>query len=318
MGLRPNFIRRAPMIVAAALLALAFAGCGSGDDIPLAYTYEEGDTHTFDVVLTMDGSVSGPGVSAEESQALQDLTVQVRESYEVVDVSDGVATVTYRVEPPTLKQGGDSVPVPGASTQEITLKIDEAGRVLEIEGMEGMLPPGLSGSSLPFDPSQFGPQTTVVYPENGVAGPGDTWTAESKTQVPGTGGQEITATSTGKLVGVNEVDGRTIAEIDFTVDVPIDLTIDLAALLEDLGLGQLMSAADANDLRFSMTMNGTESLAGTAKVDVDSGVPDSLESDLRVSLKMEVTEAPPGMLTDEEMGTVTMDITGTIVMTRVD
>lgn len=88
-------------------------------------------------------------------------------------------------------------------------------------------------------------------------------TAESSVEIPGAG-QSVTATSKARLMSVEKVDGTEVANIDFNVDVPMDLTLDLGALLKEMGLDQMMPAgSDPQDLAFKMSLQGQEILDGS-------------------------------------------------------
>ncbi|MCZ7661503.1 MAG: hypothetical protein M5U22_00405 [Thermoleophilia bacterium] len=301
------------MLVVVSLLA----GCGSAGTTPLKYRFEAGDSFAYDLAVTLDGSVEGPGIPAGESQAMRDLGLQMGVSWTVDHVEDGIATITYRYTELRMTQNGRPIDADVPTMPPITVTMDATGKVLSVEGLEGTMPPGLNlGNGLPFDPAQFMAQTNVVFPQDGLAEPGDEWTAESSVEIPGAG-QSVTATSKARLMSVEKVDGTEVANIDFNVDVPMDLTLDLGALLKEMGLDQMMPAgSDPQDLAFKMSLQGQEILDGSTQVDTGNGMPESLEADLTVTLVIAVTDAPAAIPQDQR-GPFSIDVTAHLSMTRI-
>ena len=300
------------------LLAVVLAGCGNNGQVPLKYEFKAGDAYAFDLAITLNGRIRGPGIPAEQTQAMKDLGMKMRASWQVNDVTGGVATVTYRYENLEMTQEGRPVGDKLPALPDVTVKMDKTGKVLSVQGLEGMMPPGLSGAEgLPFDPSQFSSQTNIVFPAAGLAKPGDEWSAESSFVVPGTG-QQVTATTKARLVSVEKLEGRELATVDFSQNVPLDLTLDLAAMLAELGLNKTMPPGNnPKDLALTMTMKGEESFKGTTKVATENGVPESLTGDLKVNMVLEITEAPANMVPPDQRGPFTIDMTATLTMTQV-
>ena len=312
--------RRRPVLLLIALLLAASAlvlGCGGGDSTSLTYDLNEGDVYTYDLAVTMNGSVTGPSISADQGTLPADTTFEARMELAVEDVTDGVTTISYRYLSASASAGGQDVPVPQGQLPEITVKIDEQGKVLSIEGLDKVMPPGFSGSSLPFDPSQLGAQSNVILPEGGLAKPGDEWSETTKVPIPGSD-QVIEGTATGRLVSVESVDGRDIATVEYSVDVPIDLNLNLAEILAQTGLGALLESQGKKpeDLAITITMKGTEAADGTAKLDVETGMPVDFTSDVSVKMDIGITGAE-GLLPKEAAGPMTMDLTAQVTMNEV-
>jgi hypothetical protein len=209
------------------------------------------------------------------------------------------------------------MPVPQQTMPEITIKVDETGKVLSMEGLEQVLPPGFSMSQLPFDPSQFAGQTNLIYPQGGFAKPGDTWEATSKFPIPGSE-QGVESKSTGKLLAVSDEGGVQVAEVEFSVNTPMDLTLDLGALIKEMGLDQLMPGAQGmEDIAFKLTMEGAQDLQGVSRVDVTNGMPLDMTADLDITLDMEVIDAPAQVVPEGQRGPISIDIQAALSLKQV-
>jgi hypothetical protein len=240
-------------------------------------------------------------------------------SMAVENVTDGVATVTYKYDSLEVSSGGQAMPLPQQQIPEITVKIDEQGKVISVEGLEGVLPPGVSLSNLPFDPAQFSGQTNVLFPEGGLAEPGDTWEATTNYPLPGSD-QGVESRVTGKLLSVSEVEGRQVAEVEFAVDTPMDVTLDLGALMAQMGLDKLIPQGEGQgDLAFKMSIKGAQDFKGITRVDLESGAPVDLNGDMAImAMTVEVIEAPSVVVPEDERGPMTIDITAKLELQQVD
>lgn len=304
------------LVILAAFLS-ACAGTGTSGDVPLKYQYKAGDSFTYDLTLAIDGGVEGPGIPAEEGAIPGDMNLELRVTMAVKEVTDGVATVGYTYESLAITSGGEKVPVPAGSLPDMTVKVDEQGRILSIEGLDKLLPPGLSLSSLPFDPSQLSGQTNVIYPEGGLAKPGDTWEATSRYPIPGAA-NGVESKVTGKLLSVAEEDGRDLATIEFSVNTPMDFTIDLGAMMQEMGLDKLMAAGQQpENLAFELTVKGAQDMQGTSRIDTENGMPVSLDGDVTLKMSMEVIDAPAAVVPEDQRGPISMDMRAKLSLNQV-
>jgi hypothetical protein len=172
-------------------------------------------------------------------------------------------------------------------------------------------------SQLPFDPSQFAGQTTVVYPEGGLAEPGDTWEATASYPIPGSD-QSVESKSTGKLVSVSEENGRQVAEVEFTVNTPMDLVLDLGAIIASMGLDQLMPGGqELEDLQFKLGMSGAQDLQGVARVDLAKGMPLTMDADMDIQMDMEVIDAPAEVVPEDQRGPFSIDMQAQLSLQQV-
>jgi hypothetical protein len=305
------------VLVVTTLLAALVAGCAADGDAPFKYTFEAGDSYTYDMTVGLSGTLTHPAASGPTTETIDATTLRMRFSWDVTDVTDGLATVTIRQESMEVERAGAALPMPDHGSREITVKIDEQGVIVAVEGMDEGLPPGLMGSVLPFDPAQLGIQTNVVMPEGGTAEPGDEWKAESVYPVPGMPGEQVMAATTAKLVSVEQKNGADLATIDFTTDVPIDVDLDLASILSGLGLESLMSFAQGDDFNLAMTMAGSESVSGTSIVNITDGIPQSTEARMALEMSIEITEAPAAVPLGQ-LAPLSIDLQADLALERVD
>ncbi|MFH0914988.1 MAG: hypothetical protein V1912_00895 [bacterium] len=314
---RPPLLGVALLVVIAASLVAFGCGTAASAGVPLQYTRNAGDSWAYEMTMVMNGSVEGPGVTeAGGDSLLKDTTIKMRVGATVKEVTDGVATVAFKYE--LLEAAADGKPIdPGTQTaQEITVKVDQTGRVVSVEGADQSgLASGLIDSGLPFDPTEFTNQFSVPFPEDGLGKVGDEWSATSTYPLPGTG-QDITASTKAKLIAVTTENGRQVATIDYSVAVPMDLTLDLGAMLQQIAKG--MGAGDAGDVAFKMTMEGGVDFRGTAKVDTADGRATSTDGIATLKIEMAITEAPENMVPQDQRGPFTIDMTLAITMVEVD
>src|SRR4029453_6150055 len=122
------------------------------------------------------------------------------------------------------------------------IQIASDGRVLSAGGLSL----GGAGQTQGFGFPGMG-QLTPILPDDGDAGSvGDTWDKEFSQDFPfGDGTIEYSATST--YLRNETVDGREAAVIQTQMTVPIDLTLDLAKLLDALD-PEIAGAAGAGGL----------------------------------------------------------------------
>ncbi len=262
---------RTPFLLLLAAAALLLAGCGAAaqsDQVALQYDFKVGDQYVYDLSLDMQAEVTGPAF--EQQDLPQDAALDARLSVEVTEVDDaGVATLELLVEDATVAVDGETKEASETPHEPFTIQVDQDGKVisangnpLKPEGTEGALPEGFM-DGLPFDPSQFAPQTDVIFPEEGIAKPGDSWTSQTTYPIPFLDQQVVVETS-GELESISDRDGRQVANLTFNVDAPVDLTIDFGKLFGGMNLGEFMQMADQ--------MQGMEGLAAP---EGDSASPDT-------------------------------------------
>lgn len=264
----------------------------------------------------MNGSVEGLGATEASGGSLpKDTTAKMRVSATVREVTDGVSTIAFKYE--TLEATADGKPIDlgTQAAQDITVKVDQTGKVVSVEGQSGLASSGLLDSGLPFDPTQFTNQFSLPFPEKGLGKVGDEWSSTSTFPLAGMG-QDTTAVTKAKLIAVATENGRQMATIDYSIAVPMDLTLDLGAMLQGLAAG--MGGDATGDLAFKMTMKGSTDFKGTAKVDTADGRAVSTDGVTTLKIEMAITEAPEDMVPQDERGPFTMDMTVSIKMVEVE
>lgn len=296
-------------------LVTAASGCGTAAsaEVPLKHSYDAGDSWTYEMTMVINGSVTGPGMPESDAGVIpQDTTMKIRETITVSDVTNGVATLSAKTEILEASADGQPMPTGAEASQEVTMQVDEAGKVLAIEGPDtAEAAAGFFESGMPFDPSQFSNQLGVLLPEGGLGKVGDEWSDTSTFPIPGMG-EDITANTKARFVSLAAENGREIATIDYSIEVPLDLELDLGAMLQDLG-GQ-MGASDMSGLKFKMTISGKLTFTGTAKVDTADGQTAAMNGTLDMTMDMEITEAPDGTIPSDQRGPFALDMEATIYM----
>ena len=300
------------LMMATSSVAIA-CGSAAAAEVPLQNSYEAGDSWAYEMTVVVNGSVEGFDTTDSSDTAIpKDTTAKIRVSADVEDVTDGVATIAFSYETLELSAEGQPLDTAGQGAQEITVKVDRTGKVLSVEGLEeGGVASDVLGSQLPFDPTEFTNQFSVAFPENGEAKVGDEWSASSTFPFPGTG-QDLTATTKAKLTAVATENGRQMATIDYTVTMPMDLTLDLGALLQQVG--ENAGGGDLGDAAFKMTMSGGMDFEGTAKVNTTDGRAVSTDGVATIKIEMAVSEAPEEMVPQNERGPFTIDMNISITM----
>lgn len=307
----------APALAAMLLILLAaVAGCGGPGGTPLRYQLKAGQSYTYDLAMTMKASAEGPGISVHDGLVPEDGIIKARMTMSVKEVKDGVSTIEYSYQDIEATAQGTTETVPADSMPNVTLRIDERGQIVSVESGGQSLPMELLfGSGL--DPSSFANQTGLVFPDAGSAKPGDEWSATFAYPIPGIG-QEVRATAKAKLLSVSEEGGRTLAKIEYSVDAPLDVNVDLAAMIEEMGLAAtLPSDVDVSTLAFKMTMKGAEAVKGTAQIDVDTGLPTLSDSDIALKMSIDILEAPADMVPADQRGPFIIDLAVNVKFTQV-
>jgi len=306
---------------AALSVALLVAGCGTAStaQVPLKYSYKAGDSWTQELTTVLNGKIEGAGMTSDRGTLPKDTTAKMRITATVKDVTNGIATLVYKYQSLDVSTGGTSVDAAAKTLPDMTVKVDQTGKTVSIEGLDQLSLSGLSGSSgsgLPIDPSQLTNGFSVPFPKDGLATVGEEWSDTTRVPIPGTG-QEIVTKSSEKLISLENQGTRTVADIAFKVAVPLDLTLDLGALMKAMvqGLGGAGTATtQALDLR--IIMKGAMTVDGTALVDASTGRSIGVEGTVKMNMTMEFKGSAQGM-SQLPQGPMKMDMTETIKITGV-
>ena len=303
-------------VLAAILLALlsTATGCGGTGALPLKLQLKAGQSFTYDIAMATTGSTKGPSVSVLDGLIPVGSSVKALMTMSVKEVKDGISTIecTYENVEATLQ--GKTETLSTESMPAVTMKINERGQVVSVQSGGRGLPVGFGGG---LDLSSFADQTGPVFPDSGSAKPGDEWTATSAYPVPGMA-QDVSATTTAKLLSVSEEGGRTLAKVEYSVDAPFDVDLDVAAMIAEMGLGAtLPSDVNLDTLAFKMAMEGAESMKGTTQIDADTGLPALFDSDILLNLTIYVQEAPANLVPENQRGPFTIDLAVNVKLTRV-
>ncbi len=304
-----------PVIVLALLLvvALAVMGCGKGAG-GVTYDFKAGDSFSYVMNIGMSGSASAPNLGKEEIP--EGTSLEAAFTIDITDVQDGIATVAYRYDSLEMNAEGQTESIPADMIPQITLQIDREGRIVSVDGNSQGMPFGMGMSSLPFDPSQFGAQMVVVTPEGGLREVGDEWTATSTTPIPGTG-EEVVSTVKATLVALDTVGGDTIATIDYTLDTPMDIEIDLAEMMKGMGLGQVLREA-GGDFVFTMSVSGLQAMSGTTRLNMSKGVPVAFAGEVAMNIEFAITDAPAEIVPPSERGPFGLDMKLAMTLEQVE
>jgi hypothetical protein len=255
--------------VAVALVAgtLAFVltqGGGSAEAQPLALRFTEGQSESYAIHQTMDGSIASDLIG--DMPLAMDVTQVV--TWRVVSVDDeGVATIEVAVAEMTGTVNGMAIPSAAAQTPPIELVIAPDGRVVSAGGLSL----GGAGQTQGFGFPGMGQMTPILPDEGDVVAPGDTWEKEFSQDFPfGEGTIEFTATSTYQRN--EDVDGHQAAVIVTEMTVPLDFTFEFQDLIDSLGSDLGASGATGMDMfaGASMAYSGAGTFTQTSWVDLEA------------------------------------------------
>ncbi len=286
------------LVVVAGLIAFAITRSDPAEAQPLALSFTQGQERTYDVHQTMDATISSPLFGNEP------LSMDVSQvvGWKVVSVDDaGTATIEVTVSEMSGTLNGTQVP--SAPVPPIEIQIAADGRVLSAGGLS------LGGAA---ETQGFGfpgmGQLTPILPDDGDAvSVGDTWDKEFSQDFPfGEGTIDFSATST--YVRNETVNGREAAVIETQMTVPIDVTLDLAQLLDALG-PEITGATGAAGLEQlgegSIAYAGQGAFTQTSFVDLDAQELLKTQSRGRFDISM-TFEGIPGLA----QGSAEMDFAG--------
>jgi hypothetical protein len=309
--------RRTGIVVAAVVVVLALVGAFTfistrGDDRAqaqaLALSFTQGDSASYAIHLTMNGSVSGDAIGGDQPLDL-DMTEHV--TWAVTSVDDhGVATIRLTVDDISGTVDGAAMPTSAASVPPITFEVSPDGRIVSAGGLalggagqtNGFGFPGMS-------------QLTPILPGGDAVAPGDTWHKTFSQPFP-FGGGSISYTADSTYVRNDSVGGRQAAVIATDLGVPIDITLKFRDLLDALGSsGNLPTGATGLDLLgdASIAEHGSGSVHQTSWVDLDAE--DLLRSTSHGSFHIAMTFQGVPQLSDGSAmsfeGTFTQELTKT-------
>jgi hypothetical protein len=286
------------LVVVAGLVAFAITRSDTAEAQPLALSFTQGQERTYDVHQTMDANISSPlfgdePLSMDVSQVI---------GWKVISVDEaGTATIEVTVSEMSGTVNGTEVPSTPAPPIEIQIAAD--GRVLSAGGLSL----GGAGQTQGFGFPGMGQLTPILPDEGDAVSVGDTWVKEFSQDFPfGDGTIDFSATST--YVRNETANGREAAVIQTQMTVPIDVTLDMAELLDALG-PEITGATGAAGLEQlgdgSIAYAGRGTFTQTSFVDLDVQELLKTQSHGRFDISM-ILEGIPGLAE----GSVEMDFAG--------
>ena len=215
------------LILVTGITIYAFLQGGNAEAQPLALSFTQGQSQTYEIHQTMDGRVVS-GLMGE--QALQ-MDVKQGLTWEVTSVDeDGVATILVTASEMSGTVNGIPIPTPPQGTPPIEMVIAPDGRIVSAGG----LALGGAGQTQGFGFPGMGQLTPLLPDEGETVAVGDSWEKSFSQEFPfGEGTIEFTATSTYERD--ETVNGRAAAVIVTEMTVPMEFTLSFADLLEALG-----------------------------------------------------------------------------------
>ncbi|MEW6059668.1 MAG: hypothetical protein AB1551_05955 [Actinomycetota bacterium] len=264
----PSGRRRPALVIGAVAVVVALVGgfvtvqlTRSGDEAEaqaLALAFTQGQTQTYVIHMTMDGTMATEGFGQEPVGEMPlDMEMTETMTWGVISVDDeGVATVEVSITDVSGTMNGMTIPASETEAPPTEMKIAPDGRLLEVGGTA--VPSSLQGTSgLGGVPGLD--QYTPLLPDHPVK-PGDSWTKDFSQEMPfGEGKIEFTTVS--KLERYETVDGVEAAVITTEFELPLDFTVDFSELLA----GQDTSGMDMSGV--SATYGGKVTTSMTAWVD---------------------------------------------------
>jgi len=288
------------LVLGAATWALIGSRQPGADGPPttLALAFDRGQAATYDIHLTMDGTVEGGQVS-------QPLTMNVNESvgWRVVRVApDGTATVRVGVKGVSGSVNAMPVP-PGQAERSTTLRITPTGQIVDANGLSF----GSTGASgLGGFPGMD--QVTPILPDHSVA-PGDSWDKHYSQSMP-FGDEKIEYTAHSTFERYEDVGGVHAAVVTTDYTIPLDFSLDLGELAKALGGRDDVPVSGGDGLK--ITYGGQGSFTQTSWLDLKARALVKTSS----AGEFDMTIAFPGL--QQQLGTdsLSMSATFTLDMTR--
>jgi hypothetical protein len=307
------------------VMGAVVAGCTSTPTVTtsaqgeyrLAYDYQSGDTLVFEVTQTDKTTTDEELLEAGQSAISTDVYVS-RVTATVKSVDDnGVATVQVKDE--QTKNTTDGVKQTLNPITEATLKIAPTGRVVSVEGFDGLgaqvKQTGDIGPVLDYLDVGYALEN-VIYPEDGLAKVGEEWSDEYTITLPGMT-EVISVKTKAKLTSVVKEGGKQIAVIDYTYELlPFTFFVDMSEAIREEARANSYQG-DLAALVYKMSMTGAQVVSGQARMDLATGQPVSINVDLEMSASFTLTDAPADLFPLDQRGPYGMTATGTGTMTRV-
>ena len=284
-----------PCLLLALVVVLLAAGCGGGGE-ELKYSFTEGDTFTYDLCAALNGTAQAPWLDEDEGPIPGESTVKARLSLTVADVKDDAATMVLRCLSAETTTEEETDSVPEKELPEITLQVDDQGRILSVN----------KGAGRPI-------QVGLTLPTKAAVG--EEWNTTSDYPLPGLD-QSIQVISKGKILSVSTQDDGKIVRYDYSIEIPLDLTLDLQQLVGAAlpGSSDDMSA----DPKVVLTVKGAPYWQGTSTVNLSKGVPIALAADGKISVTLEIIEAPTKIVPPHERGPFHTDVSLELTLTQTD
>jgi hypothetical protein len=214
-------------LIAGAIVLVTTQGGSSAEAQPLALSFTEGQSETYEIRMTMDGRISSEVVGDQPID--MDMTQVVTWAVTGVD-DEGIATVEVTTEEMSGTVNGIELPSDATAAPSIEFQVAPDGRIVSAGG----LALGGAGQNQGFGFPGMGQLTPLLPDEGEEVAVGDTWEKDFSQDFPfGEGTIEFTATSTYER---NEtVDGREAAVIVTDMTVPMDFSLDFAEMIDYLG-----------------------------------------------------------------------------------
>jgi hypothetical protein len=213
------------LILITGITVYAFVQGGSAEAQPLALSFTQGQSQTYEIHQTMDADIASDVLGSQPIS--MDITQVV--GWEVVSVADdGTATIEVTVSEMSGTVNGTELPDTPVPPIEIVIAPD--GRIVSAGG----LALGGAGQTQGFGFPGMGQLTPLLPDEGETVAVGDSWDKSYSQEFPfGEGTIEFTATSTYERD--ETVNGREAAVIVTEMTVPMEFTLSFADLLEALG-----------------------------------------------------------------------------------
>lgn len=222
------------LVAGVATLRLAGAGSSSIPSRPdgspeptktfLAMAFQRGQQVTYEIDMTMDGTMLIGGFGPQDVRMAMSETV----SWKTVKVNaDGVATIRVTVRDVSEVVNGVSVPVQEVP-QSMTMRITPDGRILTAGGVTFATVGGSGPSEFPG----MG-QMTPILPDRPV-GPGDTWHRNFSQRFP-FAETALRYKTDSTFLRYEEMGSVRAAVIQTKLDLPLRFTFELGQLLRATG-----------------------------------------------------------------------------------
>ncbi len=232
-------------------ITVVFAASAFADSTPgemlLRYKFVPEQAMQYDVTVTGSGNVqisgNAPKQVPKSISILLDVTGLLSQTCKSVD-EDGTATIEFKYDEMNatvnvvnvatsalhMTEDGTTMTVNGKDQQvpsivqelmgrTLTLKVDDRGRVLAIEGLEKILEALRAAKLDNFNLEQLSQQNQLCLPEKPVS-IGDSWENTLTITAPGTDGKtSLQIPMRYTFAGIVEEEGHTCARIDFVGDL---------------------------------------------------------------------------------------------------